>query len=97
MRTALVAAGATHPGLRRHGNEDSGYVGRRLVVVADGMGGVEFGEVASAIVTHAVLYLDGPCPRRASSTTSLPPSSSPSTASPGPRSATHAGPGWARR
>jgi protein phosphatase len=55
---ALVAAGVTHVGLRRPGNEDSGYVGRRLLVVADGMGGVEYGEVASAIATHAVTYLD---------------------------------------
>ena len=45
---ALVAAGVTHRGLRRPGNEDSGYVGMRLLVVADGMGGVEYGEVASA-------------------------------------------------
>ena len=56
--TGLVAAGVTHRGLRRPDNEDSGYVGRRLVLVADGMGGVQFGEVASAIVTHAVTYLD---------------------------------------
>jgi protein phosphatase len=56
--TAFVAAGVTHAGLRRSGNEDSGYVGRRLLVVADGMGGVEYGEVASAIATHAVTYLD---------------------------------------
>jgi serine/threonine protein phosphatase PrpC len=58
MTAAFRAVGATHTGLRRTGNEDSGYVGRRLLVVADGMGGVEYGEVASAIVTHAVTYLD---------------------------------------
>ena len=58
MTTALRAAGVTHVGLRRSGNEDSAYVGRRLLVVADGMGGVEYGEVASAIATHAVTYLD---------------------------------------
>jgi protein phosphatase len=58
VTTSLVAAGTSSPGLRRSGNEDSGYVGRRLLVVADGMGGVEFGEVASAIATHAVVYLD---------------------------------------
>ncbi len=56
--TELVAAGLSHRGLRRPDNEDSGYVGRRLLVVADGMGGVEFGEVASAVATHAVTYLD---------------------------------------
>ena len=54
----LSAAGATHPGLRRPGNEDAGYVGVRLLVVADGMGGAAYGEVASAIATHAVTYLD---------------------------------------
>src|SRR4051812_40431592 len=54
----LSAAGVTHPGLRRPGNEDAGYVGVRLVLVADGMGGAAYGEVASAIATHAVTYLD---------------------------------------
>jgi serine/threonine protein phosphatase PrpC len=54
----LSAAGATHPGLRRPGNEDAAYVGVRLLLVADGMGGAAYGEVASAIVTHAVTYLD---------------------------------------
>ena len=52
------SSGGTHPGLRRPNNEDSAYVGERLLVVADGMGGVDFGEVASAIATHAVTYLD---------------------------------------
>lgn len=55
---ALVVSGGTHPGLRRPNNEDSAYLGERLLVVADGMGGVDFGEVASAIATHAVTYLD---------------------------------------
>jgi PPM family protein phosphatase len=54
----LSAAGATHPGLRRPGNEDAAYVGVRLLLVADGMGGAAYGEVASAIATHAVTYLD---------------------------------------
>jgi protein phosphatase len=54
----LSAAGATHPGLRRPGNEDAGYVGVRLLLVADGMGGAAYGEVASAVATHAVSYLD---------------------------------------
>jgi serine/threonine protein phosphatase PrpC len=54
----LSAAGATHPGLRRPGNEDAAYVGVRLLLVADGMGGAAYGEVASAIATHSVTYLD---------------------------------------
>jgi protein phosphatase len=58
MATALRYAARSDVGLLRDGNEDSGYAGPRLLVVADGMGGVEYGEVASAIVTHAVVYLD---------------------------------------
>ncbi|WP_426564880.1 PP2C family protein-serine/threonine phosphatase [Angustibacter sp. McL0619] len=59
----MRAVGRTHPGLRRPTNEDSAFVGRRLAVVADGMGGHEFGEVASAIATDAVIFLDdGPGP-----------------------------------
>src|SRR3954467_2162990 len=54
----LSAAGVTHPGLRRPGNEDAGYVGVRLLLVAAGMGGAAYGEGASAIATHSVTYLD---------------------------------------
>jgi PPM family protein phosphatase len=58
MSLTIHAAARTHRGLRRTNNEDSAYLGRRLFVVADGMGGAEFGEVASALVTHTVAYLD---------------------------------------
>ncbi|WP_285616641.1 protein phosphatase 2C domain-containing protein [Kineosporia sp. NBRC 101677] len=44
--------------MRRTNNEDSGFIGRRLFLVADGMGGHDFGEVASAIVARTVAYLD---------------------------------------
>lgn len=50
------SASASHVGLVRAHNEDSGLVGAQLVVVADGMGGAAAGEVASAI---AVLAADG--------------------------------------
>ncbi|MGA8847664.1 MAG: protein phosphatase 2C domain-containing protein [Nocardioides sp.] len=43
----------SHVGLVRSHNEDSGFVGPRLVVVADGMGGAAAGEVASAVAVHA--------------------------------------------
>jgi len=46
-------AAATHVGLVRSHNEDSGFVGPRLVVVADGMGGAAAGEMASATATRA--------------------------------------------
>src|SRR6478735_3685764 len=54
----MRAVGRTHPGLRRPTNADSAFVGRRLALVADGMGGHEFGEVASTIATDAVTFLD---------------------------------------
>ncbi len=58
MSLRIHAVAKTHPGLRRSNNEDSGYVGRRLLLVADGMGGAEFGEIASALAARTVAYLD---------------------------------------
>ncbi|MFC6007650.1 PP2C family protein-serine/threonine phosphatase [Angustibacter luteus] len=58
----MWAVGRTHPGLRRPSNEDSAFVGHRLALVADGMGGHDFGEVASTIATGAVVGLDDPNP-----------------------------------
>lgn len=46
-------AAASHVGLVRSHNEDSGFAGPRLAVVADGMGGAAAGEIASAVATHA--------------------------------------------
>lgn len=52
----LDSAGATHVGRVRTSNEDSYYVSpeRCLWAVADGMGGHDKGEWASAAVTHAI-------------------------------------------
>ena len=56
------AAGRTHKGMVRSGNEDNLLVAsdRGVFVVADGMGGHDAGEVASAIVIAA--FKDGTVP-----------------------------------
>ncbi|MCK2035550.1 protein phosphatase 2C domain-containing protein [Microbacterium sp. SSW1-49] len=52
MRPGLVVStgSATHPGLRRALNEDAHLAGAPVFIVADGMGGHEAGERASATV-----------------------------------------------
>jgi serine/threonine protein phosphatase PrpC len=46
--------GRTHVGLVRPDNEDSGFVGPTLMLVADGVGGNAAGEIASATTTYVV-------------------------------------------
>jgi len=52
----VTSAVATHPGLRREGNEDASCVRADLglYVVADGMGGHAAGEVASLLAVNAI-------------------------------------------
>lgn len=58
----LRYAARSDVGLVRSGNEDSGYAGAHMLVVADGMGGHAAGELASsaAVATFAELDLEPP-------------------------------------
>ena len=63
-KLSLRYAAKSDVGLVRQGNEDSGYVGPRLLLVADGMGGHAAGELASALAVATVADLDVHPPNR---------------------------------
>ncbi len=59
MSIALRYAARTHLGLGpKARNEDSGYAGPHLLVLADGMGGHAAGDVASSMIVGALAPLD---------------------------------------
>lgn len=62
MSLALRYAARSDRGLLRQNNQDSVYAGPRLLAVADGMGGMAGGEVASNIVVAALAPLDEDAP-----------------------------------
>jgi protein phosphatase len=58
MSLILRTAAVSDRGCRRDINEDACYAGSRLAAVADGIGGLPAGEVASAAVIRALAPLD---------------------------------------
>jgi len=62
MTLTLRYAAHSDRGLIRDGNQDSVYAGPRLLAVADGMGGMAAGDVASNIVIGALAPLDEDVP-----------------------------------
>ena len=65
MTLTLRYAARSDRGLIRSGNQDSVYAGPRLLAVADGMGGMAAGDVASNIVIATMAPLDEDVPGNA--------------------------------
>ena len=62
MTLHLRWAAVTDQGHVRSNNEDCHYAGDQLLVVADGMGGMAAGDLASRIAIEAMVGLDTPIP-----------------------------------
>lgn len=58
MATSGISAAASHVGKIRANNQDSGYAGRYLFVVADGMGGHAGGDIASSMAIKRIIETD---------------------------------------
>lgn len=62
MSLTLRTATVSDVGPVRSNNEDAAYAGRRLVALADGIGGMPSGELASAIVVRALAAIEQSAP-----------------------------------
>jgi serine/threonine protein phosphatase PrpC len=62
MTLYLRIGALSHVGIVRDGNEDSLFAGHQLLVVADGVGGSAYGEVASATTISTFAPIDGEPP-----------------------------------
>jgi protein phosphatase len=58
MTLRLSATTVTDVGLVRSNNEDAAHAGRHVVALADGIGGMPAGELASSVVVRALAALD---------------------------------------
>lgn len=62
MSLHLRYAAISDRGVVRQGNQDSVFAGAHFIAVADGMGGMAAGDLASAIVVNTIARLDVPPP-----------------------------------
>jgi serine/threonine protein phosphatase PrpC len=62
MAFTLTYSAVSDIGRSRKKNDDSGYAGPHLVMVADGMGGAAAGDLASAVAVETMQRLDAPVP-----------------------------------